>query len=69
MTSIKTQLIQKENQFENINDNKNVFYGPEIIHETKLNFLTRKLKREFVYCKVKKIIFSFKSIFNSIDDI
>lgn len=47
------------------NNNKNDFYGPPIIYETKNEFFKRKLKREFIYCKVKNKFFSFKFIFNS----
>ncbi len=47
------------------NNNKNNFYGPPIIYETKNEFFKRKMKREFIYCKVKNKIFSFKFIFNS----
>ncbi len=41
------------------NINKNNVYGPAIIYEEKSEFFKRKMKREFINCKVKNKIFSY----------
>lgn len=49
--------------------NKKEIYGPPIIQENKNDFFKRKYKREFIYCKVKFKIFSFKFIFDSSNEL
>ena len=61
--------IQSEINNSSLNQSKNTVYGPPIIHETKSDFIKRKVKREFIYCKVKIKIFSHKFIFDSSDEL
>lgn len=60
-------LEKKQSEIKNVssNQNKNEVYGPPIIPESKTELYIRKMKREFIYCKVKNKVFSFKFIFDS----
>jgi len=69
MESSTLDIIKREINNKSLNQNKNEFYGPPIFYETKNQFLIRKIKREFIYCKVKIKIFSFKFIFDSLDEL
>lgn len=69
MESSTFEKIQREVNNTSSNQNTNITYGPPIIPETRRDFFKRKMKREFIYCKVKIKIFSFKFIFGSPDEL
>jgi hypothetical protein len=65
MESSTLEKLQSDTKNLSSIQNKNELYGPPIIPETKTQLYTRKMKREFIYCKVNNKVFSFKFIFDS----